>query len=98
MKYHMVNIYFDGEVDNQYVNVSQGDGDVVVWRNPHHFDFTVHFDDNPFTDGPDFIVPARSDMSSGTLKTAATPGRKYDYNITDAKMAMASDPGIVIKP
>ena len=38
MKYLPVNIYHNGNVDNELVNVSKGDGDVVIWQNPHHYE------------------------------------------------------------
>lgn len=98
MKYLPVNIYHDGEVDNEYVNVSKGDKDVVIWQNPHHYDFTVHFANNPFEAGPTFVVPARGAISSGPLKSSVLPGDTYDYDIKNVELAIASDPGIVIKP
>ena len=98
MKYLPVNIYHNGDVDNEYVNVSKGDGDVVIWQNPHHYEFTVQFKASPFASGATtFIVPARGAISSGPLSSSAQPGT-VDYSIQSEAMAMASDPGIKIKP
>ena len=99
MKYLPVNIYHNGDVDNEYVNVSKGDGDVVIWQNPHHYDFTVQFKNSPFASGATtFIVPARGAVSSGPLNDAVQPGATVDYTIQSVAMAIASDPGIKIKP
>jgi hypothetical protein len=98
MKYLPVNIYHDGEVDNEYVNLSKSGGDVVIWQNPHHHDFTIQFKTSPFASGATtFIVPARGAISSGPLSSNVQPGT-VDYTIQSEAMAMASDPGIKIKP
>jgi hypothetical protein len=98
MKYLPVNIYHNGHVDNDVVNVSVGDGDVVIWQNPHHYDFTVTFPNSPFQAGATFNVPARSSANSGPLKTSVQPGDVYEYGIQNVELAIASDPGIKIKP
>ena len=98
MKYLSVNIYHNGDVDNELVNLSLGEGDVVLWRNPHQYPFTVSFPSNPFQNGPTFIVPGRSDLPSGPLKTSVQAGDEYDYLVQNTEMALASDPGIIIKP
>ena len=98
MRYLPVNIYHNGDVDNEVVNVSKGDGDVVIWQNPHHYDFTVTFTNgSPFQAGPTFTVPARSTTNSGPLKASAEPDRVYAYTVENVAMALASDPGIKIK-
>ncbi len=99
MKYHTVNIYYNGDVDNELVNVSQGDGDVVVWRNPHHYDFTLLFSKSPFANGATSItVPSRSDKASAVLSSSAQPGDVYLYTIASVELEMSADPGIKIKP
>lgn len=98
MKYLSVNIYHNGDVDNELVNLSQGDGDVVIWHNPHHYDFTISFPNSPFVNGSTFIVPSRSDLSSGPLKASVQAGDEYDYQVQNVELALASDPGIKIKP
>jgi hypothetical protein len=99
MRYLPVNIYHNGDVDNEYVNLSKRDGDVVIWQNPHHYDFTVRFQTSPFASGEtSFTVPARGSISSGPLNSAAQPGATIEYTIQSEAMAMASDPGIKIKP
>jgi hypothetical protein len=98
MRYLPVNIYHDGDVDNEYVNVSKGDGDVVIWQNPHHYDFTITFTNSPFQAGSTFRVPARGTANSGPLKTSVQPKEEYVYTIENVPMALASDPGIKIKP
>jgi hypothetical protein len=98
MRYLPVNIYHNGEVDNELVNVSKGEGDVVIWQNPHHYDFTVQFSDSPFQNDSSFCVPSRGAISSGPLKNTVQPGQTYAYEIKNVELAMASDPGIVIKP
>jgi hypothetical protein len=98
MRFLPVNIYQNGDVDNERVNVSLSAGDVVIWQNPHHYDFTVTFKNNPFQAGPTFPVPARGSANSGPLKTSVQPDQVYDYEITSVELALASDPGIKIKP
>ncbi len=98
MRYLPVNIYHNGDVDNEYVNVSKGDGDVVIWQNPHHYDFTITFTNSPFQAGSTFTVPARGTANSGPLKTSVQPKEEYTYTIENVAMALASDPGIKIKP
>jgi hypothetical protein len=99
MKYLPVNIYHNGDVDNEIVNLSKGDGDVVIWQNPHHHDFTIQFRTSPFASGiASFTVPARSAISSGPLNNAVQPDTIVAYTIQSPAMAMASDPGIKIKP
>ena len=98
MRFLPVNIYHNGEVDNEVVNVSKSERDVVVWQNPHHYDFTIHFTKNPFEAGPTFCVPAQGTISSGPLKSSALPEEAFDYDIKNEKMQLAGDPGIVIKP
>ena len=98
MRYLPVNIYHNGEVDNEYVNVSVGDRDVVIWQNPHHYNFTIHFTNSPFENGSTFTVPARGAISSGPLKTNLLPGQQFDYDIKNVDLAIASDPGVVIRP
>ena len=99
MKYLPVNIYHNGNVDNELVNVSKGDGDVVIWQNPHHYDFSVRFKNSPFASGATvFTIPARGAISSGALSGNVQPGDIYDYEIQSVAMAMASDPGIKIQP
>jgi hypothetical protein len=98
MKYLPVNIYHNGDVDNEVVNVSKGDGDVVIWQNPHHYDFTITFTDSPFQAGSTFTVPARGTANSGPLKSSVQPKDVYDYTIQNVAMAIASDPGIKIQP
>ena len=99
MKYLPVNIYHNGNVDNELVNVSKGDGDVVIWQNPHHYDFKIRFKVSPFANGAtEFTVPARGATSSGPLSTNVQPGDIYDYEIQNVAMAIASDPGIKIQP
>jgi len=75
MRYLPLNIYHNGHVDNDVVNLSVGDGDVVIWQNPHHYDFTVTFPNGPFQAGSTFTVPARSTANSGPLKSSAEPDR-----------------------
>jgi hypothetical protein len=99
MKYLVVNIYHNGDVDNEVVNLSKGDGDVVIWQNQHHHDFTIQFKTSPFASGATiFTVPARSAISSGPLNNTVQSGVIIDYTIQSSAMAMASDPGIKIKP
>ena len=98
MRFLPVNIYHNGEVDNEIVNVSKGEKDVVVWQNPHHYDFTLYFTKSPFEAGATFCVPARGTLSSGPLKSSAMPGDAFAYDIKSDKMELAGDPGIVIKP
>jgi hypothetical protein len=98
MRYLPVNIYHNGEVDNEVVNVSKGEGDVVIWQNPHHYAFTVQFKNSPFENGSVVVVPSRGAISSGPLKNSAQPGETYYYEIQNVELAIASDPGIVIKP
>ena len=99
MKYLPVNIYHNGDVDNELVNVSQREGDVVIWQNPHHYDFTIRFKTSPFASGAtSFTVPARGAISSGPLNNSVRPGDIYDYEIQSVAMAIASDPGIKIQP
>jgi hypothetical protein len=43
-------------------------------------------------------VPARSTANSRPLKNSAEPDRVYDYTVQNVAMAIASDPGIKIKP
>lgn len=98
MRYLPVNIYHNGDVDNELVNVSKGEGDVVIWQNPHHYDFTVHFTTSPFENGcTTFTVPSRGAVSSGPLKSTAALG-EVAYTIKSVAMAIASDPGIKIQP
>jgi hypothetical protein len=99
MRYLPVNIYHNGDVDNELVNLSKGEGDVVIWQNPHHYDFTVQFKISPFASGAtSFTVPARSTISSGPLNGTVQPGDIYYYEIQNVAMAIASDPGIKIQP
>ena len=99
MRYLPVNIYNNGDVDNEYVNVSKGNGDVVVWQNPHHYNFTIQFKTSPFASGgTSFLVPARGATSSGPLSGAVQPGDTYEYEVQNVELAIASDPGIKIKP
>ena len=99
MRYLPVNIYHNGDVDNEVVNVSKGDGDLVIWQNPHHYDFTVTFN-MAARSRPDLRLPFRleSTTNSGPLKASAEPDRVYDYTVQNVAMALASDPGIKIKP
>ncbi|MGA9798216.1 MAG: hypothetical protein WBQ68_04355 [Terriglobales bacterium] len=98
MRYLPVNIYNNGDVDNEVVNLSLSNGDVVIWQNPHHYDFTVTFPNSPFQAGSTFTVPARGSANSGALKPSVQPGQVYDYGIQNVELALASDPGIKIKP
>lgn len=98
MRYLPVNIYHNGDVDNEVVNLSKGEGDVVIWQNPHHYDFTIQFNNSPFQAGSTFTVPSRGAISSGVLKSGVQPGETYGYEIQNVELAIASDPGIVIKP
>ena len=99
MRYLPVNIYHNGDVDNELVNVSKRDGDVVIWQNPYHYDFTVQFKTSPFASGvTSFVVPARGAISSGPLNGSVQLGDIFDYAIQNLAMAIASDPGIKIQP
>jgi hypothetical protein len=90
-----VNIYADGEVDNETVNVRKGANEQVVWHS-HGDEFTVEFEVSPFANDT-FVVPAGRSVSSGPLKPDAAYAT-YPYFVRSVSLAMSADPGLNVKP
>jgi hypothetical protein len=98
MKHHLpVNIYDDGEVDNELVNVSKGNKDEIMWNNSNDYAVSIVFKNSPFIKAS-FPVPAGGSTPSGEVRDDVQPWVAYDYEITSLALAKAGDPGIKIKP
>jgi hypothetical protein len=97
MKFLPVNIYPKCLVDNEVVNVSKGDKDVIVWLNHHPYDLTIEFADSPFGDH-EFRVPREGIAISGPLADNAQLDKTYKYEIKNVALGMTGDPGIRIQP
>jgi hypothetical protein len=97
MKFLPVNIYPKFQVDNEIVNVSKGDKDVIVWLNHHPYDLTIQFTNGPFR-VQEFCVPREGVAISGPLADDAKLGITYMYEIKNVAMGQVGDPGIRIQP
>jgi hypothetical protein len=97
VKFLPVNIYPKFQVDNELVNVSKGDRDVIVWLNHHPYDVTIQFANGPFRN-QEFLVPREGVAFSGPLADDAKLGTIYMYEIKNVAMDQTGDPGIKIQP